>query len=375
MKKQVFTLKTFTYLTIASLAFASCSTDSNEDIFGIGEDDTVEIIDENGDVITPAASEFDGEISVFNTGADQRSVTIDAATVTDGVAQVKVAFKSATNRDMRRLYVTQNINATGDVPYNFELNGVTVDDKKDGSLDLASASRNEFEFKIPFNAPTTANSEIVYTIWATTGRGDFRDFTKRNAIDSDIINGVGTIKIVSGSGMDMDMVTGIRNYTTTILSAPLASGQSETFISLFNGQKYRINEGTEFAALWDFGYYYGNTDKASLASASNYPSFFDTDNDGMLDSGVAGISGVPQEELNNCFFRLSNKTVAEFDNATSEDLAAIVRPASERVKSLAVNNVVEFVDEYGKKGLIKVTNINSGFGTNGSITIEIKVEN
>ena len=374
MKRQVFTLKTLTYLTIASLALASCSTESNEDIFGTG-DDTTQQTDDNGDGMTPVASEFDGEISVFNTGADQRSVTIDAATVTDGIAQVKVAFKSATNKDMRRLYVTQNINATGDVPYDFELNGVTVDDKKDGSLDLALASKNEFEFKIPFPAPTTANSEIVYTIWATTGRGDFRDSTKRNAIESNTINGVGTIKIVSGSGMNMDMVTGIRNYTTTILSAPLASGQSETFISLFNGQKYRINEGTEFAALWDFGYYYGNTDKASLASASNYPSFFDTDNDGMLDSGVAGISGVPQEELNNCFFRLSNKTVAEFDNATSEDLAAIVRPTSERVKSLAINNVVEFVDEYGKKGLIKVTNINSGFGTNGSITIEIKVEN
>ena len=373
MIKHALKLKSLAYVTMASLALTNCTTDAtNEDIFGI--DEQVPEENNNGDM-TPVASMFDGELSVFNTGTDNRAITIDAATVTAGIAQVKVAFKSATNKDMKRLYVTQNTDGTGDIPYSFAVNGITVDDKKDGSLDLAAASKNDFEFNIPFPAPTAANSEIVYTIWATTGRGDFRDITKRNAIESNLVNGVGTIKIVSGSGMDMNTVTGIRTFATTMLAAPLKDGQSQTFLSLFNGEKYRINQGSEFAALWDFGYYYGNTAKASLASSANYPEFFDTNNDGTLDSGVAGISGVAQTELNNCFFRLSNKTVTEFDNATSADLAAIIKPTSERVKSLAINNIVEFVDHYGKKGLIKVTNINSGFGVTGSISIEIKVEN
>ena len=47
---------------------------------------------------------------------------------------------------------------------------------------------------------------------------------------------------------------------------------------------------------------------------------------------------------------------------------------SERIQGLKVGDVVEFVDQYGNKGLIKVSNISPGFGSDGSITFDVKVQ-
>lgn len=338
--KNLFKLKSIALILFTS-AIVGCSSDNNEDIF-VGNE-----------------TEFDGELTVFSTGGDNRNVLINANNVTTSTASVRVAFTS--EEPMRRLYVTRNTANSGAVPFDFAVSGVTVDDKKDGSLDLSSDNRNAFEFVIPFPVPTSDDSNIVYTLWATTGRGDFRDISKRNAIGEAAI---GTITI-TGSGSFM--ANGISSFTQTLLEAPLADGTSDTFISLFNGEVYKISDGEEFAALWDFGYFFGNTNRASLASASNYPSNI---------VNIPTISGVAQEELNSFFLAKSTLTSADFDAVTSaSDLSTIATPTSERVTQLAEGDIVEIEDQYGNKGLLRVTDITGTDGSSGAITFDVKIQN
>ena len=336
-------LRPLALVLFASVFLASCSSDNNEDI-----------------AIDDPQAEFDGELTVFDTGGDNRNITINGANLTAGTAFVKVAFQSSEN-SMRRLYVTQNVANSGAIAFEFAVAGVTVDDKKDGSLDLSGDNKNAFEFKIPFLAPTSEDANIVYTLWATTGRGDFRDISKRNAIGD---TAVGTITI-TGSGNFM--ANGINSFSAKLLAAPLSDGTSNTFISLFNGEIYKISDGEEFASLWDFGYFFGNSNKASLASSSNYP----TD---IVD--IPTISGVAESELNEFLFAKSTLTTTDFENVSSSgDLNSIVTPTAQRVTQLEVDDIVEFEDQYGNKGLIRVTAIVEGFGNDGAITFDVKVQN
>ncbi|GGX15009.1 hypothetical protein [Aquimarina muelleri] len=327
-----------TLFIIAAVTF-SCSSDDNEDIQGPSTETT-----------------FDLKVTNTNAGnTAERDLKITTAELNSKV-KVNVTFTS--EKSMRRLYIAQSINGETNIPFIFD--SQEVDEKKDGSVDLVGDDKKTFTFNIDFNTPTTADGTITYILWTTTGRGDFRDISKRNAIgDFDF----GTITIKAGNGAVGD---GLKSYTQTILNAPLGDGSSSTFMSIFDGEIYKINEGEELASLWDFGYYYGNTNKASLASANNYPTDI---------INVPAIGGVTADELNKVYFELSSKTVAEFDAITTKsDLDFIVQSTSQRINNLAVGNVIDFVDNYGNKGMIKIIEIVSGTGTSGKITFDIKVQ-
>ena len=324
---------------IAAITF-SCSTDDNEDI-----------------AIPPSGATFDAELFVSEEGGDMRSVTVSADGSTGAEITSKVAFKTITN-NMRRLYITEEVN--GGAPEPFVFTSQEVDEKPDGSLDLVGDDKKDFEFQINLPAPMAEGESIVYTFWATTGRGDFRDVSKRNAIDA---TALGTITVNYGTPT---IGSGINEFTTIILAAPLADGTSETFLSLYNSTVYKISEGEETAALWDFGYYYGASGLASLASTRDYP-------DSVIN--VPTISGVADAELNEAFFSLSTTTSAEFDAiALSSDLDFIAASTNQRVTTLNTGDIVEIVDNYGKKGLIRVDAITPGNGTDGQITLTIKIQ-
>ncbi len=335
---------------IAILAF-SCSSDDNTDISipPPGDDDPV--------------ATFDAELSVFEAGGDMREVTVSADGSTGMEITSKVSFQSETN--MRRLYITEQIN--GGTPEPFQFTSQEVDEKPDGSLDLVGDDKKEFEFQINLPAPMAEGESIVYTFWATTGRGDFRDVTKRNAIDD---TALGTITLNFGTptmGNEGEIV----EYSIE-LKAPLGDGSSQTFTSVYNGNLYRISEGEETAALWDFGYYYfGTTDLASLGSTANYPALFNFDTMTNTGENVSQLTGVPQEELNSFFIAPST---LDYDTVTDVEIDAIVTPTSERATGLAVGDVLEFEDAYGNKGVIKVETLTAGAGTNGVIGLAIKVK-
>ncbi len=338
---RIFKLNPIFILSIISVLTFSCSSDDNTDL---------DITDEES---------FDAELIVTESEVgDTRNVVVTGGSQGEEI-KARVHF-STTSASMRRLYITQNVEGVGEEPFVFT--SQEVDEKPDGSLDLVGEDKKEFEFKINLPSPTLANGTIVYKLWATTGRGDFRDVTKRNALGDDV---VGTITIQYGTGTNSS--TGIDIFTQTLLAAPLADGSSSTFMSLFNSTVYKINQGEEYAALWDFGYYYGNTHQASLASAYDYPTSI---------INVPIIGGVEEEELNKTYFAISNATGEDFDGITNvSGLDFISASTSQVVTNLSEGDIIEFVDAYGHKGLIKVSAISAGNGTSGSITLNIKVQN
>lgn len=339
--KNIFRLNSIFILLLMSALTFSCSSEDNEDLgFEEGE-------------------EFDAELIVSESGVgDKRIVTVTGGSLGE-VIKTRIKFTSTT-KSMKRLYITENTEGVGENPYVFT--SQEVDAKPDGSLDLVGDDKKEFEFKIDLPAPTLTNGTIVYKLWATTGRGDFRDVTKRNVFEDNV---VGTITVNYGTGTNA--ASGINSFTQTLLAAPLADGSSSTFISLFNNKVYKINQGEEYAALWDFGYYYGASGKASLASSYDYPA-------GIIN--IPSIANVTEDELNKTYFALSSFTPEDFDGvAEASGLNSIVSSGNQAVTNLSVGDVVEFVDAYGNKGLIKVTKISAGDGSSGSITLDIKVQN
>lgn len=333
---------------LASVFFlASCSSDDNEDITPTTDS-------------TGTAPTYDVELVMAEGDADKSvPVTVDAS---KGTISARIAFTS-TNESMKRVYFTQNIGGAGETDYTID---ASADKKKDGSIDVTSDRSNELEYKIDLPVPSGITSGTVeYKVWATSGRGDYRDPSKRKVV------GVGTIVLEYG-GTNADAE--VKSYTETLLAAPLADFTSKTFVSLKNGQTYAGADGIEFAAFWDFGYYNSTSENASLASANAYETAF-TNSAGNTVYDVDVLTGTPTDELNKCYFALSTKTASEFDAIkTSGDLNSISQSSTQEVNNLKKDDVVEFVDNYGKKGLIKVLEVKGTFNSGDYIKIAIKVQ-
>ncbi|MEO9891100.1 hypothetical protein [Aurantibacter sp.] len=267
----------------------------------------------------------------------------------------------------RRMYITQNISGEGDMPFNdFALNDTDLKKvlKADGSIDLDGATKKEIDFTFNLPVPDVDNGTIVYSFWTTTGKGDFRDPTKRLAL------GVGTITVTVGTGTNPS--TPVREFTDVQLFAPAADGTTKTFFSLLNETVYQINEGPEFRAFWDFGYYYKDNE-ASFASTASYNDSFGFPVEG-LEPG-ADEEDAANETLNEGYFSTSTMLAADFDAIVlSGSLDVVVKSTSQDISGLAVGNVIEFVDNYGKKGLIKITALDPGFNVNNSITFDVKIQ-
>ncbi|MBU2975453.1 hypothetical protein [Zobellia sp. B3R18] len=283
----------------------------------------------------------------------------------------RIIYTSVNNQ--KRLYITQNISGSGDMPFNnFNIEGKDLKKalKGDGSVDLDGDTQKAIDFTFELPVPDIDNGEIVYKFWTTTGKGDFRDATKRKAL------GVGTITVTVGNGTNA--AAEVRSFTDVKLFAPDEFGKTETFFSLLNGTEYRIDSGPEFRAFWDFGYYYGASgdsanDKASFASTATYNDVFPFDVKGLEADDTE--ENAATETLNHMYFDLSSTTTAEFDAIVlAGELNFINETTFESRTNLAVGEVIEFVDEYGKKGLIKITDIKAGYGITDYIVFDVKVQ-
>lgn len=314
--------------------------------------------DSNEDIIPDPTSKYDGELVMVEDGGNQ-SIDVSVDANTQSTVLIRVTLTSSTTA-MKRLYITQNEGGQG--AETFELVG--TDNKLDGSLNMAASEANVADYELTLDVPSGVDGTIVYDLWATSGRGDHRDATKR------LVVGVGSVTLNYGG---TNAAATVKSFSAKILAAPRNDLASESFISLVDGTLYKISDGVEYAAFWDFGYYYGVSGGsagqfASLASTSAYEASFE-----FID--VDGIAGTT--ELNNCYFALSSM---DFDAVSvSGDLNSITAPTSEKINNLAAGDIVEFVDNYGKKGLIEVVEIHLGASGNGYdadayIKINVKVQ-
>lgn len=348
------------------IGLTSCNSEDN-DVFKDVEGEGTETINEI--IVNPT-----------NGATTERSLSLNAAA--NSTVKVKVNFTG--DKTMRRIYTTKNTFSDGTGPQPFEF--IVGDKKNDGSIDLGGDDKTAFGFTFEFDAPTTTNDVVEYVIWTTSGRGDFRDLSKRNAIED---GAFATIRITAGSGANQ---TGFRSFTQTILAAPLAEGTSESFISLFDENTHKIvlqngadvvngtfteeekAENAELSALWDFGYFYDNTNKSSFASASKYmEAFIKSDGSPVVD--ITNFTGLEKADLNNFYFKKSSLTVAEFEAISSDqELDFITKGDSEKVNNLVVNDIIEFVDQYGNKGLIKINRIKGTFNLGDEIEFDVKAQ-
>ncbi len=315
--------------------------------------------DDNDEITADPNAEFDVVLDV-------PAETNENVQVTAGQEDIlaKVHFTASDDR-MKRLYITRNVGGAGEeifVPQE------AVDDKPDGSIDLARKTGTEFDFQFELPVPDgITQGTVVYKFWTTTGVGDFRDQTKRLAV------GPGTITLVFGGN---NATAEVNTFNDITLSAPLGDGTSKTFVSLLenkanaNGQVYTISQGIEYVSYWDFGYVYlmGEDKHATLTSTNEYR--IDVVN-------IPTLTGVTKDELNKAYFAATDWTSVQFDavKATTELNSVAVSSASpQTISFLEVGDVVAFQTQYGKKGLIRVDAITPGNGTNGSIKFDIKVQ-
>ncbi len=273
----------------------------------------------------------------------------------------------------KRMYITQNISGQGEMPFNsFELTSDDLDKalKADGSIDLDGATKKEIDFTFSLPVPNIDNGSIEYKFWTTTGKGDFRDASKRLAL------GIGVITVTVGTGNNP--AAEVRTFNDIKLFAPAVDGSTETFFSLLNKEVYKINVGPEFRAFWDFGYYFGASgvsanDNASFASTAKYDESFGFPVDGLEPDAME--DDAENETLNEAFFSTSTFLAADFDAiALSGELDIVITSTNQKITNLSVGDVIEFVDNYGKKGLIKITEIEAGFNNDDFIVFDIKIQ-
>lgn len=353
-------LRVFTILTL-TLLFVNCSSDDTS-IFETPDDGT----DDTDDTVTVATL-------IYNEGDSSNNVVVANANGEVGTTVPGRIKYTSTNTTQRRLYITQNVSGQGDMPFNNL--GLDSDDlnkvlKADGSIDLDGATKKEIDFTFNLPVPDIDNGSIVYSFWTTKGKGDFRDPSKRLAL------GVGTITVTVGTGTNP--AAAVREFSEITLYAPALDGSTETFFSLLDEQVYQINVGPEFRAFWDFGYYYGASgvsadDNASLASTYTYDESFGFDVDGLKPGSNEEDSAT--ETLNETFFGTSSLDADSFDAiALSGDLDSVANSGVQKITNLSVGDVIEFVDNYGKKGLIKITDIQAGYDNADFIKFDVKIQ-
>mgnify|MGYP003630674687 CR=1 FL=1 len=365
MKKNLKTILKFTFLvcTMSFLAI-SCSTDEGS-VF-----DTPLPGDETGG---DGTNEPEVATIIFNEASPSSNVISASASGEVGTTVPGRIIFTSDAITQRRMYITQNISGQGDMPFNsFALASDDLSKvlNADGSIDLDGATKKEIDFTFELPVPDIDNGQIVYTFWTTKGKGDFRDIEKRLAL------GAGTITVTVGTGTNPSAE--VRSFSNIRLFAPAVDGTTESFFSLLNEEVYRINVGPEFRAFWDFGYYFGASgvsadDNASFVSTASYDESFGFPVEG-LEPG-SGEEDIENETLNNAYFAVSSLDAAGFDGVLlSGDLANIAQSSSQKITNLSVGDVIEFVDNYGKKGLLKITMLQAGFNNNDFIEFDVKIQ-
>lgn len=319
--------------------------------------------DDNEEIKVDPNTEFDAILDVSEGGAANPNVNVVVDANTTSIIDAKVSFTSTT-KSMKRLYITRNVSAAGEEKFEPTEN---IDLKGDGAVDLEGGDDNSFSYHFKLPVPSgVSTGTVVYKFWTTTGNGDFRDQTQRLAV------GPGTITLTYGAGTNPSSgIAPVKSFTDVKLTAPLADGTSETFISLLDGETYNVKQGIEYVSLWDFGYLYSTatSDAATLRAAYNYPTI-------AID--IPTLASTTNSELNKVYFQNSLKSVSDFDGVSKGadlDFVSVSKVDGNLVvPNLVANDVVEFIDQYGKKGLIKVLQVNGTNGSDGFIRIAIKVQ-
>lgn len=177
----------------------------------------------------------------------------------------------------------------------------------------------------------------------------------------------------TGSDSDFELTVSepeARSYSAVLLSVPTGDFMNENFFSTSNGEIYSADEVTStseaISPLIDFGYYYGTTDNASIASPAGFVNtVFSAQVDGWNTKNATVIKSTT----------LGSSEFTELSSFADIDVAFDAGTDEEGIiTGLAVGDVVAFETAEGKRGLILVTGLEAGTDSNDYIEIDVLVQ-
>ena len=159
----------------------------------------------------------------------------------------------------------------------------------------------------------------------------------------------------------------VKIQTAIMLYAPLGDSSSQTFYSIANNQTYSLGDvistSDPVSASIDFGYYYGSSDNAALASPAEY-TIYDLSTWESKNATTLAVTTITSAEY------LEMVTVSDIETA----LAGVdVNDANGTVTNLSANDILMFKTVDNVQGLIHVSAITGTDGSDGMIELEIKL--
>lgn len=223
-----------------------------------------------------------------------------------------------------------------------------------GDIGLGTAeTAGTFNFTFPVNE-TLSGSSVILSVTA-------EDKTGKTATDD--------------FSFDVTSSPQARSYSAILLNAPTADKTNTAFFSSSDGEVYSPAQVTGTADAIspkiDFGYYYGQTNQASLASPADF----------VNTAFAAQVEG--WSTLNNVSFRSTTLTATEFlELSTYADIDAAYDNGTDEggiVTNLTIGDVVAFetdADKTGgsKRGLVLVKDISGTVNSNDYIELDVLVQ-
>ncbi|OUT94398.1 MAG: hypothetical protein CBB92_13620 [Flammeovirgaceae bacterium TMED32] len=223
------------------------------------------------------------------------------------------------------------------------------------SGDVASSTINRNDLDI---ASGTTNAEVTLTISTSSSLGD-------GSIDFEAVDDEGNTASASFSFVVVSPVAKIQ--TAVMLYAPLGDSSSQTFYSIANNQTYSLGDvistSDPVSASIDFGYYYGSTDNAALASPAEY-TIYDLSAWGSQNVTTLAVTTITSAEY------LEMVTVSDIETAIA---GVDVTDANGTVTNLSANDILMFKTVDNVQGLIHVSAITGTDGSDGMIELEMKL--
>lgn len=277
---------------------------------------------------------------------------------------------------------------------------VTSDQFPNGSTQFAGTAGDNISFTVDVDAPGGFNNIKVEYLVDGNDSG-ITDWTDQRTPGTTVLTYTGTptgIELLeSNVGQEISIVitavddnsktatltltatvasTPLESVVVTLLAAPTGDRTSKTFYSVplarnVTSAEVVSNEaGTASSSDVDFGYFYGTSNEASIVAPSEYSAY------------DLGANGQQWSTLNETSFKTTSLTAAQFLEVTThaevEEAFADGTDAGTGVNKLAVDQVIAFEtverDSKTRKGLIRITAIVAGSGSDGKVDIEVLVQ-
>jgi hypothetical protein len=314
---------------------------------------------------TPAPAATAKVFSTTVIGNNATKNITGTVTVSDGVAYLKV-YGSISSGNINHVYITSsqdNGAMSGYIPTDNFTDSLKNTFNSGGNSGASYTVSNTKSFVLTIPVPVRTSSSAVsdvYRIWFTDGKGAFTLPTSHSVLGPVTF----TLNYVANAGPSYTSNTGVvlGDQYATPGSLLVTSGQ----ISALNTAAYDTAATSADLSLSELG-----TSGAARTTST--------------DRGTGALYFVSPSQRATLLYAnepsganitsISLITTVDFDKADGTVLTALSGGSSSKVM-ITQNSVYQFMTAAGKKGLIKVTNMNAATPTaGGTATVSVKVLN